>query len=117
MEIKVEESDLFCTLKILGQIPEFDILKESWNYQECLFNKKNLILVAKVDDRIVGCKVAMIAMRMGLFTVGSVVLPEFRKLGVLNHWLIIRRNGLEKKASNQFVLKLRINTKACFILP
>ena len=57
MEIKVEESDLFCTLKILGQIPEFDILKESWNYQECLFNKKNLILVAKVDDRIVGCKV------------------------------------------------------------
>ena len=48
MEIKVEESDLFCTLKILGQIPEFDILKESWNYQECLFNKKNLILVAKL---------------------------------------------------------------------
>ena len=61
MVIDIQKGTLLEALKVLGSVPEFDPLLESDYYEGKVKNKVHIILLAKVDDKVVGCKIGCFA--------------------------------------------------------
>ena len=83
MDIEIVEGKLEAALQVLRQLPEFDRLLAKDYYFEKLKNKPSLILLAKVDHILVGCKVGYDRYDDGSFYswLGGVI-PGFRKDGI-----------------------------------
>lgn len=83
MIFKVEESGIKAALSLLQLLPEFDQLKPLDYYEQVLNSNTHLILVAKHNDDIVGCKVGYDKFNDGSFYswLGG-VLPAYRKSGI-----------------------------------
>lgn len=83
MEVSVRQGSLNEVLEVLGNIPEFDGLKEPTYYSEIIKSKKQLILVATCENQIIGCKAGYERDDDGSFYswLGG-VLPDYRKHGV-----------------------------------
>lgn len=83
MVIKIQKGTLSEALKVLKGVPEFDTLMESDYYEGKIKNKAHIILLAKIGDATVGCKVGYHKHKDGsLYSWLGGVLPEHRKLGV-----------------------------------
>lgn len=83
MEIKIEASNLQSILKVLKQIPEFERLQSQEFYLNKVGNKESLMLIATIDNQVVGCKAGYDKYKDGSFYswLGAVI-PEYRKRGI-----------------------------------
>lgn len=83
MEIEIYQAKLTTALKVLRQLPEFDPLLENEHYFDKIRCRAHLILIAKVNLEVVGCKVAYDKYKDGsLYSWLGGVLPSARKSGV-----------------------------------
>lgn len=83
MEMEITEGTLKDALFVLNNLPEFDPLFSPGYYEEKIKDKSPLILVAKVDGKLAGCKVGYDKFKDGSFYswLGGVI-PEYRRLGL-----------------------------------
>jgi GNAT superfamily N-acetyltransferase len=120
MHTSITEGTLEEALSVLGRLPEFDILKPKDYYQQTLSSTSAHILIARDNNKPVGCKLGYDRFNDGSFYswLGG-VLPEYRKTGIAKrlaesqeHWarergyLTIRfKTQNRHKAMLQFALK------------
>lgn len=80
---EIEKSSLDEALSLLKQLPEFDRLRPADYYHGKLRGKNHLILTAKQNDEVIGCKVGYDRFEDGSFYswLGG-VLPAHRKSGI-----------------------------------
>lgn len=99
MDIEIVEGALDEALQVLHQLPEFDRLLADAYYFDKLKNKTSLILLAKIDGTVAGCKVGYDRHGDGSFYswLGGVI-PDFRAVGIAKrladrqeHWA--KQNG------------------------
>lgn len=83
MEAQIVEAKLTTALEVLRQLPEFDRMLDNDYYFDKLRSREHLILIAKIDSSIVGCKVGYDKFTDGSFYswLGGVI-PSARKAGV-----------------------------------
>ncbi len=83
MEVQIVEGKLTAALEVLHQLPEFDRLLESDYYFDKIRYRESLVLIAKTESSVVGCKVGYDKFKDGSFYswLGGVI-PSERKAGV-----------------------------------
>ncbi len=83
MEIQIVEGNLTAALEVLHQLPEFDRLLENDYYFDKIRSRESLVLIAKSDASVVGCKVGYDKFQDGSFYswLGGVI-PSARKIGI-----------------------------------
>lgn len=83
MEVQIVEGTLEEALDVLRTLPEFDTLSDNDYYFSKIGNSTNLILLAKIESKIVACKVGYDKYKDGSFYswLGGVT-PEYRKVGI-----------------------------------
>ncbi|OEK06373.1 GNAT family N-acetyltransferase [Roseivirga misakiensis] len=83
MSYDIVEGSIPEALSVLKALPEFDVLKTTAHYREKIGNKASLVLLAKKDGNLIGCKVGYDRFSDGSFysSLGGVI-PDFRKLGI-----------------------------------
>ncbi|WP_339695908.1 GNAT family N-acetyltransferase [uncultured Roseivirga sp.] len=107
MVIDIQKGTLLEALKVLGSVPEFDPLLESDYYEGKVKNKVHIILLAKVDDKVVGCKIGYNKHKDGsLYSWLGGVLPEYRRHGVAK----ALADEMETWALNNGYAKIRFKT-------
>lgn len=107
MVIEIYEGTLPEALKVLGSVPEFDPLLESDYYEGKIKDKAHVILLAKIGDATVGCKVGYHKHKDGsLYSWLGGVLPEYRQLGVAK----ALADEMEVWALNKGYSKIRFKT-------
>lgn len=107
MTIEIQKGTLIEALKILESVPEFDPLLESDYYEDKIKDKVHIILLAKVDNKTVGCKVGYHKHKDGsLYSWLGGVLPEYREKGIAK----LLANKMETWALNNGYSKIRFKT-------
>lgn len=83
MDIQIVEAKLTTALEVLRQLPEFDPLLDNDYYIEKVKSREHLILIAKVNSSVIGCKVGYDKFKDGSFYswLGGVI-PSARKAGI-----------------------------------
>lgn len=83
MDIQVTQGSLKESLGVLKKLPEFDRLLDSQYYSDKLINKPKLILIAKHENKCVGCKIGYEKHKDGTFYswLGGVI-PNYREEGI-----------------------------------
>tara|TARA_R110001599_G_scaffold115567_2_gene282415 strand:+ start:8532 stop:8972 length:441 start_codon:yes stop_codon:yes gene_type:complete len=107
MVIEIQEGTLQEALKVLKGVPEFDPLLEFDYYEGKIKDKAHIILLAKIGNKTVGCKVSYHKHKDGsLYSWLGGVLPEHRKLGVAK----ALADEMEVWALNKGYSKIRFKT-------
>lgn len=113
MAYKIEEANLAEALKLLKQLPEFDQLKPYSYYEQMLNSRTQLILVARYNHKIVGCKLGYDRFEDSSFYswLGG-VLPAYRKSGVARELALHQEEWARKQGFESIKFKTQNRHKA-----
>lgn len=116
-EIIIREGTIEECLEVATQIPEFaDDQYGFEEYQKRLSDVKNLILVAQIENRLVGFKVGYDRDKDNSFYswMGG-VLPEYRKLKIAQQLADYQENWVKKQGYHSITFKTRNYLKPMLI--
>ncbi|MFY0593720.1 GNAT family N-acetyltransferase [Roseivirga sp.] len=116
MDYDVVEGSIQEALIVLKDLPEFDKLKAAEYYINKIGHKPNLVLLAKQDEQIIGCKVGYDRFDDGSFysSLGG-VLPRCRKLGIAKKLADCQEQWARKKGYQSIKFKTLNRHKSMII--
>jgi ribosomal protein S18 acetylase RimI-like enzyme len=116
MTLEIYEGTIDEAVEISKKIPEFDNPYSKKEYEKRLFNTKHLILIAKLDDELVGFKVGYEKDKDGSFyTWMGGVIPKHRRKGIAEKLAERQEQWAKKQGYNKIKLKTRNKFKEMLI--
>ncbi len=116
MDIQIVEGTLRESLNVLKKLPEFDRLFEDSYYADRIKKRAHLILLAKVNQEVVGCKLGYDKFNDGSFYswLGGVK-PEFRQIGIARKLAVTQEKWAREKGYESIKFKTLNRHKSMII--
>jgi len=115
MSVLVREGTIDEAIKVQYQIPEFDDAYNKDQYLHRLKDKAHLILIATLNDELVGFKTGYALDKKIFYSWMGGILPEYREQGIAKKLALYQENWAQAKGFSTIRFKTRNYLKSMLI--